>query len=98
MLNQIEEERRLADANRRRVDAESRKQQRTWRVDDSRKLGGYYFSYGADPSRHGEWNTYNNWYCRCSPCTEANRVKLQGYNSYLKQKGENERATATADQ
>lgn len=82
----------VADAERKRAAAEERKRQRVWRLDLRLPSGGYWWSYGVDADRHGEWNTYNNWYCRCTPCTEANRDKT---NNYLKDK--NDRTSASAD-
>lgn len=37
--------------------------ERTWRE-------GYW--YAPRLRTHGTWNGYNNWYCHCPPCTQAN--------------------------
>jgi hypothetical protein len=29
--------------------------------------------------KHGTYNGYNNWACRCWPCTTANNLKLAEY-------------------
>lgn len=36
--------------------------------------GGYW--YAPNLKNHGTWNGYNNWYCRCPPCTDANTSKV----------------------
>jgi hypothetical protein len=44
---------------------------REWVEDDTRKEGGYWFAGHLPEDAHGESGTYNNWYCRCLPCTEG---------------------------
>lgn len=41
--------------------------ERVWR-------DGYW--YAPRLKTHGTWNGYNNWYCHCPPCTEANTTKV----------------------
>lgn len=55
---------------------ESRKQAREWVDDDSHPEGGYWFQPLVEPSKHGDFNTYSEWACRCPECTIANRAKV----------------------
>lgn len=33
--------------------------------------------YAPRLGQHGTWNGYNNWFCRCPPCTRANTDRTQ---------------------
>lgn len=46
-----------------------------WVEDPNHPDGGYDYARLVHEDNHGTWNAYNNWYCRCPPCTEANRVR-----------------------
>jgi len=37
-------------------------------------LGWFWYATHIPPDQHGEWNVYNNWYCRCQPCKDANAL------------------------
>lgn len=65
------------EADRKRNAAEARKAQRTWVTSDGHPRGGYWYASAVPASEHGTWSTYNNWYCRCWDCREANRLKWQ---------------------
>ncbi|QSL67818.1 hypothetical protein [Nocardia phage P3.1] len=53
---------------------EYRKKSRVWSVDASHPKGGYWYALKVPEEDHGNWGTYNNWYCRCPSCTNANRI------------------------
>ena len=48
-----------------------RRRIRKWVEDLSLKLGGYWYADSVPEDRHGQSGTYNNWFCRCPPCTRA---------------------------
>ena len=33
------------------------------------------------PERHGDRHTYDRWYCRCEPCSQANREAVRAYRA-----------------
>lgn len=66
-----------AEAERKRAAAQNRKAQRVWVPREGGPIGsGYWFAAHIPASEHGEWNTYNNWYCRCWDCKLANSIKF----------------------
>lgn len=53
----------------------------------------YWFAVELQPARHGSYNAYNNWYCRCVLCRYANAVKVaEGRASVKSTDAANERA------
>lgn len=48
-----------------------RRRIREWVEDESYELGGYWYASSVPEERHGQPGTYNNWFCRCRPCTDA---------------------------
>lgn len=69
---------RQAARERKRREAQARKDRRVW-VEDKREGGGFWYAIDIPASEHGQWKVYNNWYCRCWDCTEANRLKVNEY-------------------
>ena len=67
------------EARRKREAAQARKEQRVWVTFKGHPRGGFWYAAAIPASEHGVWNTYNNWYCRCFECTEANRLKVNDY-------------------
>lgn len=55
-----------------------RKADREW-ISLGKGEEGFWYAIGLEPAKHGTWDGYNNWYCRCVPCTIANSVKVNGY-------------------
>jgi hypothetical protein len=37
------------------------------------------FYWAPDVAEHGQWSAYNNWFCRCPPCTQANTDNTYQY-------------------
>lgn len=68
-----------AEAARKRAEAQARKDSRKWVVLPGDPSGGYWYADAIPDNEHGEWSVYNNWYCRCVPCIEANRLKVTKY-------------------
>lgn len=55
--------------------AARRKAQRVWVLYPGQLPGGdegYWYAESVAPEKHGTWGTYNNWYCRCPECCQAN--------------------------
>lgn len=65
------------EAARKRAAAKARKDQRQWVAFAGHPNGGFWYAATVPASKHGVWNTYNSWYCRCWDCTEANLAKKQ---------------------
>lgn len=64
----------LSEPIRKRVERNTRYAMCVWVKDRQRRDGGYWLNTSPD-CPHGEWGGYNNWGCRCTPCTAANTEK-----------------------
>ena len=67
------------EAKRKKAAAQARKDQRVWVSFKGHPKGGFWYASSIPMSDHGTWNTYNNWYCRCYNCMDANRFKQQEF-------------------
>lgn len=68
--------------------AQTRRNKRVWVSDDSHPKGGYWYAETIPPEEHGQFKVYNNWYCRCPSCTEANRLKFKTYYAERRKRGQ----------
>lgn len=76
---------------------QARREMREWVKDENRPLGGYWFAGHLPDEKHGDVSTYNNWFCRCDPCTEDNtkaklrrRAERWGERVFIPAEGETE--------
>lgn len=61
--------------------AQGRRNKRVWIADADKypDTGGFWYAASIPKEKHGTFSTYNNWFCRCDRCKNANRLKTKKY-------------------